>query len=312
MVDKYIRPDFLKAGDTIGVVAFASVVSQQQKLSRWREIFESWGLKVKESDHLYDSYVGELSAPDKDRASDFMKFLLDDEIKAIISFRGGYGSMRTLSIMDFEQIKNHPKWIVGFSDITALHCAIQKCGVESILGSMPSTILKFAEEPNNLDLAKSVESLRCALFGEKQKFDAKPHKYNRPGVASGRLVGGNLTLFRSAVGTKYENHLDEDSILLLEDVDEVLYVIDRKMLSLQEGGFFSRAKGIIIGQFTDTQREEVWGCSAYDLINDYMSKLDIPVAFGFSSGHEHPNYSLYLGREVKFVVDEEGSRLEFI
>ena len=312
MVEKYIRPEYLKPGDTIGVVAFASEVSQQQKLSRWREIFESWGLNVKESDHLFDSHIGELSASDSDRASDFMKFLLDDKIKAIVSFRGGYGSMRTLSVMDFEQIKNHPKWIVGFSDITALHCAIQKCGVESILGSMPSTILRFAEEPNDADLAKSVESLRCALFGEEQVFEAKPHKYNRLGSACGRLVGGNLTLFRSAVGTKYENRLEEDSILLLEDVDEVLYVIDRKMLSLQEGGFFSRAKGIIIGQFTDTQREEVWRCNAYDLINEYMSKLNIPVAFGFPSGHEHPNYSLYLGREVNLLVDENGSHLEFV
>ena len=125
-------------------------------------------------------------------------------------------------------------------------------------------------------------------------------------------MGGNLSLFVSCLGTPWQNHLDEDSILFLEDVDERMYNLDRMLLTLQQGGAFERAKGIIIGQFTDTSGEDEWQRKALDLVNEYMAPLEKPVLFGFDSGHEHPNYSLYLGREVTLDVTADGGCLKFI
>ena len=304
MMKRYIRPEFLKEGDTVAVVAMASSLSEKSRQTMyWKEMLESWGLHVKVGKHLYDSAPGEFAGSDADRAADIAEMLCDPEVKALISFRGGYGSMRTVRALDLDLFSQHPKWLVGFSDITVFHAMLQSRGIESIHGAMPSTL--------GDDSHVSEESLRKALFGKIRSYRTAPHPYSHPGQARGRLVGGNLSLFVSCLRTPWENHLDEDSILFIEDVDERMYNLDRMLLTLQQGGCFERAKGIIIGQFTDTSGEDEWQRKALDLVHEYMAPLDKPVLFGFDSGHEHPNYSLYLGREVTLDVTPDGGWLRF-
>lgn len=301
----YIRPEFLKKGDTVAVVAMASALSSQSRQTLyWKEMFESWGLHVKIGKHLYDSAPGDFAGSDQDRAADITEMLLDPEVKALVSFRGGYGSMRTLRALDLDLFSQHPKWLVGFSDITVFHAMLQSRGIESILGAMPSTVGEGS--------AVSEESLRKALFGEIKSYRTAPHAFNHTGSARGRLVGGNLSLIVSCLGTPWQNRLRENSILFIEDVDERMYNLDRMLLTLQQGGTFDRAKAVIIGQFTDTSGEDEWQRKALDLVNEYMAPLDKPVLFGFDCGHEHPNYSLYLGREVTLDITSDGGSLKFV
>lgn len=305
MMKAYIRPEFLKKGDTVAVVAMASALSPQSRQTLyWKEMFESWGLHVKIGKHLYDSAPGDFAGSDQDRAADITEMLLDPEVKALVSFRGGYGSMRTLRALDLDLFSQHPKWLVGFSDITVFHAMLQSRGIESILGAMPSTVGEGS--------AVSEESLRKALFGEIKSYRTAPHAFNHTGSARGRLVGGNLSLIVSCLGTPWQNRLRENSILFIEDVDERMYNLDRMLLTLQQGGTFDRAKAVIIGQFTDTSGEDQWQRKALDLVNEYMAPLDKPVLFGFDCGHEHPNYSLYLGREVTLDITSDGGSIKFL
>ena len=302
---QYLRPAYLKPGDTVAVVALASALSEESRQTLyWKEMLESWGLHVKPGRHLYDRAPGDFAGSDADRAADLTEMLLDPDVKAIISFRGGYGSMRTVRAMDLDLFAAHPKWLVGFSDITVFHAVLQSMGIESILGAMPSTL--------GADSKVSEESLRKALFGEIKSYRTAPHAFNHTGQVRGRLVGGNLSLFVSCLGTPWQNRLRENSILFIEDVDERMYNLDRMLLTLQQGGCFDRAKGIVIGQFTDTSGEDEWQRKAIDLVNEYMAPLDKPVLFGFDCGHEHPNYSLYLGRAVSLDVTPDGGLLKFI
>ncbi|MBR6424109.1 MAG: LD-carboxypeptidase [Bacteroidales bacterium] len=306
---KFLQPAYLQKGDTVAVVALASALSEEsRKTMYWKEMLESWGLRVKLGKHLYDSAPGEFAGLDDDRAADLEAMLRDPEVKAIISFRGGYGSMRTVRAMDPSLFTEYPKWLVGFSDITVFHTVLQSRGIESILGAMPSTIGPDAGP----DAKISEESLRKALFGEIKSYRTAPHPFSHPGSARGRLVGGNLSLIVSCLGTPWQNPLTEDSILFIEDVDERMYNLDRMLLTLQQGGTFDRAKAVIIGQFTDTSGEAEWQRKALDLVHEYMAPLDKPVLFGFDCGHEHPNYSLYLGRAVSLDVTPDGGFLKFL
>ena len=299
----YIRPEFLKKGDTVAVIALASALSESSRQTLyWKEMLESWGLRVKTGKHLYDSEPGDFAGTDADRAADLTEALLDDEVKAIISFRGGYGSMRTVRAMDLSLFAAHPKWLVGFSDITVFHAVLRSMGIESILGAMPSTVGEGSQV--------SEESLRKALFGEIKSYRTASHPYNQCGSARGRLVGGNLSLVVSCLRTPWEVRPRENFVLFLEDVDERMYNIDRMMLTLQQGGLLDRAKAIVIGQFTDTAGEDEWKRCALDLMHEYMP-ADKPILFGFDCGHEHPNYSLYLGREVTLDVTPDGGLLKF-
>lgn len=304
----FIRPDYLKKGDTVAVIALGYALDEAGRNTLyWKELFESWGLHVKTGAHLYDKTAGGFAGSDEDRAADLACMLLDPDVKAIISFRGGYGSMRTVRAFcakyGAELFLTHPKWLAGFSDITVFHSLLRTLELESIHGAMPCTF----DENSRV----SEESLRKALFGEVKGYGTAPHPYNRTGSARGRLVGGNLCLLHSCLGTPWDNPMHEDCILLLEEVDERMYNLDRMLLTLQQGGYFKRAKGIIVGQITDTTGEAEWQRNATDLIHEYMPD-DRPVLFGFDAGHEHPNYSLYLGREATLDITDDGGYLKFL
>ncbi|MBR5856841.1 MAG: LD-carboxypeptidase [Bacteroidales bacterium] len=300
-----MRPEFLKPGDTVAVMAIASAPSDAQLAANWKEQMESWGLKVKIGSNITAKYPGDFAGTHKQRADDLATFIADKEVKAIISIRGGYGTMHTIKNFDLNAFKENPKWLVGYSDITILHYALQKMGIESIHRAMPGT---FTEEFDGF----SQNSLKDALFGNVTAYTTNPSPYNSFGTAQGRLIGGNLTLMRNLVATPNDHNFDEPTILFIEDIDERMYTIDSKLWHLRECGHLAKCKGIVVGYFTDTREEDQWQRGIYDLIHEYTAPLGIPVMYNFPCGHEHPNASIYLGRNVQMSVGEQGGVLMFM
>ena len=184
----YLRPPFLRPGDTVSVVAVSSKLPKKVDTSFIRTI-ASWGLTVKLGEHLFSRDSGWFAGTDRERAGDLQRALDDPSVRAVIFYKGGYGAVRTLDHLDLKVLRKHPKWLAGFSDVTVLHQALRKIGVESIHGTMPVLF-----RTDTLKTDTSALSLRDALFGEIGGYRTPPHAYNRPGRAEGRLVGGNLSL----------------------------------------------------------------------------------------------------------------------
>ena len=302
----YLRPPFLRPGDTVSVVAVSSKLPKKVDTSFIRTI-ASWGLTVKLGEHLFSRDSGWFAGTDRERAGDLQRALDDPSVRAVIFYKGGYGAVRTLDHLDLKVLRKHPKWLAGFSDVTVLHQALRKIGVESIHGTMPVLF-----RTDTLKTDTSALSLRDALFGEIGGYRTSPHAYNRPGRAEGRLVGGNLSLIYALNGTDMDNDMDEPSVLFIEDVGENIYHIDRMMQNLKRSGKLARAKAVVVGYFNKMKFEKEWGADAEALINAYTASLGVPVIFGFPAGHASPNMSLYMGRRVSVVVTPEGAALEFL
>ena len=303
----FLRPPYLHRGDTVGIVSPAGKLPLKTDTALIRQRFESWGLHVKFGAHCADREQPYFAGTDKERAADLQAMIDDESVKAVIACRGGYGSVRLLPLVDLARLRERPKWVVGFSDITMLHLALRKLRIESIHGPMPAGFdFDGKEDP-------SAESLRQALFGETVCIEVEPHPLNQPGTASGCLSGGNLTVIRSADGTPEELTAEEPTVLLIEEVGEFVYRIDRLMQSLTRSGRLGSLKAILVGHFSDMVGMKKFGVAdAYAIISSYTRPLGIPVVFGFPAGHAEPNLAVYLGRRVTVSVDDEGARVEFV
>ncbi|MCR2029592.1 S66 peptidase family protein [Alistipes timonensis] len=303
----FLRPPYLHRGDTVGIVSPAGKLPLKTDTAKIRQRFESWGLHVKFGPHCADREQPYFAGTDKERAADLQAMIDDESVKAVIACRGGYGSVRLLPLVDLARLRERPKWVVGFSDITMLHLALRKLRIESIHGPMPAGFdFDGKEDP-------SAESLRQALFGETVCIEVEPHPLNQPGTASGCLSGGNLTVIRSADGTPEELTAEEPTVLLIEEVGEFVYRIDRLMQSLTRSGRLGSLKAILVGHFSDMVGMKKFGVAdAYAIISSYTRPLGIPVVFGFPAGHAEPNLAVYLGRRVTVSVDDEGARVEFV
>jgi muramoyltetrapeptide carboxypeptidase len=224
-------------------------------------------------------------------------------IKAIWCARGGYGTVRVVDLIDFTQFKKHPKWLVGFSDVTVLHNHLNTMGYKSIHGIMPISLAKATPE--------AIESLRLSLFGQPLQYAIDSHPMNRLGKASGELVGGNLSILYSLLGSP--SAIDcKDKILYIEDLDEYLYHIDRMMMNLKRNGCLESLKGIIVGSMTDMKDNDIpWGKNALEIVQDVTKKYDIPMIFNFPAGHIHDNRALILGNNVTLDVTENCSTVVF-
>lgn len=298
-------PPYLKSGDKIAIVAPARKVKVSE-MEPAISIFRGWGLQIVTGPHLFGEYH-QFSGSDEDRAADLQMMLDDTEIKAIVCARGGYGTVKIIDNLNFTKFEQNPKWIVGFSDITVLHSHIQSMfGIETIHAAMP---VNFAESGTD---DQSLESLRQALFGELKPYRLPVHPLNISGSASGLLVGGNLSILYSLIGSPSD--IDTNGkILFLEDVDEYLYHLDRMMMNLKRTGKLSGIKGLIVGGLADMKDNAIpYGKSGEEIIFSYAKELDIPVCFGFPAGHIPDNRSLFMGREAELVVGESGSVLGFI
>ncbi len=302
----FIRPPYLQAGDTVGIVAPAGKLPEKVDTAQIRHRFEEWGLHVRFGTCLNPDKKAYFAAPDSVRAAELQGMIDDPAVKAVIACRGGYGSVRLLPHLRLEALREHPKWIVGFSDITTLHLALRRLGIESIHGPMPGGF-RFREDEED-----SSESLREALFGEIRRIEVDPHPRNCYGEARGRLAGGNLTVICAANGTPEALRCDTPTILFIEEIGEFAYRIDRMMQSLERCGVLCNLQAVIVGHFTKTLGCDRFGVEEPEsILESYLRPLGIPVVFGFPAGHDEPNLALYLGREITVCVDQTGARIDF-
>jgi muramoyltetrapeptide carboxypeptidase len=299
-----IIPPYLKPGDKIGICATARKVFRIN-MEEAAKIPESWGMEVVFGKNLFGD-LHQFSGTDEERAEDLQTFLDDPEIKAVFCARGGYGTMRIIDLLDFTEFKKHPKWIVGYSDITVLHSHIHtNCNTATLHATMP---INF-----KLDLF-STESMRKALMGipVEYKTENKTAGKNRPGKAEGQLIGGNLSLLYAML------HSDSDintngKILFLEDLDEYLYHVDRMVLSLKRAGKFNGLKGLIIGDMIQMKDNEIlFGKNAEEIIAEHVERFDFPVCYGFPAGHDIKNYALPFGKTALLDVGVDSATLTFL
>ncbi|HRM45200.1 MAG TPA: LD-carboxypeptidase [Flavobacterium sp.] len=296
-----ITPPHLQKGDTVAILATARK-NLDDNLKPAIDLLKSWGLNV-----VIGSSIGldnnQLAGTDEQRAADFQQQLNNPNIKAIWCVKGGYGTVRMIDLLDFTAFKKNPKWIVGFSDVTVLHNHLNTLGFKSIHGIMPVTVAKATPE--------AIETLRIALFGEKLKYEIDPFMMNRPGKATGELVGGNLSILYSLFGSP--SAIDcTDKILFIEDLDEYLYHIDRMMINLKRNGCLESIKGIVVGSMTKMKDNDIpWGKNAIEIIEDVTKTYNIPVLYNFPAGHIQDNRALILGDIVTINVNEKCSTLVF-
>jgi muramoyltetrapeptide carboxypeptidase len=304
LLEQMIVPPFLQAGDTIRLVAPARKPSAAS-ITDACNILQSWGLNVELGEHILTHDHPYFASDDAARCSDLQKALDDVSIKAVICIRGGYGTTRILDSLNFDSFLNHPKWIVGFSDITALHLKLQQLGVQSIHGTMP---VMFSG--NNA--LPSVESLRNVLFGNKPELTFTTHKKNIPGNATGELVGGNLSLLVDSLGTESELQT-KNKILIIEEIDEYLYKIDRMLVQLKRAGKFKNVSAVLVGHMSEMKDTEFsFGEEMEAIFLHHLSALDIPLAFNFPSGHENPNIAWAEGAWASVSITSPTSTLHYL
>lgn len=296
------RPSILQKGDKIGIVATAKKISEAEIFPAVK-IFQSWGLQPVLGRHLFHS-EHQFAGTDTKRLEDIQSMINDPEIKAIICARGGYGTTRIVDAIDFTALQQNPKWIIGFSDITALLFDLYNQGLESVHGIMAGLFHKEDRE-------ESVKSLHKVLFGDGIVIKAPYHSYNRAGEISAEVVGGNLSILCNLVGTSSD--IDYRNIILfIEDLDEYLYHIDRMMVQLKRTGKLSQIGGLIVGDMSDMRDNEIpFGRNAYEIIHEHVQFYDFPVGFGFPIGHEAKNLAVPVGRIATFNVGDSGSTLHF-
>ena len=296
-----IIPQFLKAGDTVAIVCTARKFFPEDAKPAI-DLLESWGLKVKLGNTIGLNNC-QLGGTDTERAADFQAQLDDENVKAIWCARGGYGTVRIIDALDFTKFKKHPKWIMGFSDVTVLHSQLNVERVATLHSIMPFTV------PTAPEVVK--ETLRKALFGETISYSIPSKSYDVKGSASGELVGGNISILYSLLGSK--SAIDtKDKILFIEDLDEYLYHIDRMMYNLKRNGYFENVKGIIVGSMADMHDNEIpFGQNEVQIITEIAKENRIPIAFQFPAGHQSDNRTLIFGQQVVFEVNEKEIKLKF-
>lgn len=297
-------PPFLKKGSLVGITATARKVTPEELFS-CRQALQRQGFRIREGRHLYatDHQYG---GTDAQRAEGLQELMDDPEVEAILCARGGYGTMRILPNLDFTGIRENPKWIIGFSDITCLHAALLQEGIASIHG-----LMAFSFDPARSD-GESRKRLMHLLKGQPDPVEYRHIPLppaRKDGKAIGRLIGGNLSLINQLSGTQWQPD-STGKILFLEDLDEYLYHLDRMMLHLKNAGWFEGLSGMVVGHFSDMKDNPVpFGRSALQIIADAVAEYQFPVAWHFPAGHEKQNYPIVIGANCSLEV--EGHRVTF-
>lgn len=296
------QPPYLKKGDKIALVCPAKKLPKP--IDHAIAQLESWGLEVVIGESVYASHH-QFAGNDTLRAEDIQRFLDDPSIKAIISGRGGYGTIRIIDDLDFTEFNKNPKWLVGFSDITVLLShLIAQCYCQCIHAQMPYTFDESTPE--------ALSSLKKALFGEKQTYSYQSLFKNRAGEASGVLIGGNLSLLTMVQGSVSEMDFT-GKILFLEDVGEQEYGIDRMLRMLKRAGKLKNLKGLILGAFTEIEEEKIpFGQTADEVAWDLVKEYGYPVCFNFPTGHIDNNLSMVLGAEVNLKVEVNNVQFKYL
>ena len=295
-----IAPPPLVAGQRVALVAPARKISLPEVETAVAQL-RAWGLEVVLGESIGAAHH-QFAGDDDLRRRDLQRQLDDPHIRAIFCARGGYGTGRLVDALDFKGFQQNPKWVAGFSDITVLSSHLLRLGYQSIHGVMP---VLFGQPGG----AAAIESLRRALFGEPLACAAPPYSLNRPGTATGELVGGNLSLLHTSTGTSSQVSF-AGRILFIEDLDEYLYHLDRMLLHLHRSGQLVGLAGLVVGHFSQLKDNAVpFGQTVQEIIHHYAQPYDWPVGYGFPVGHEPDNQALVVGRAATLTVDAAGSRL---
>jgi muramoyltetrapeptide carboxypeptidase len=288
-------PPALKKGDKIAITCPAKKLPAP--MTDAVALLQSWGLEVVLGDTV-DASFHQFAGDDELRARDMQRLVDDDSVKAIIAARGGYGTIRMIDLVDFSGFAQHPKWLVGFSDITILHTHLfTNYGIQTIHGQMPVNIPDAS--------AYSLETLRKALFGEQLSYRFNSHPLNRRGDCLGILAGGNLSLLIAVSGSVSD--LDyTGKILFIEDVGEYLYAIDRMLRNLKRAGKLKQLAGLIVGGFTDIKDNDIpFGQTVPEMVMEVVKEYDYPVCFDFPAGHIPNNCSLVFGKVTRLTIDTD-------
>ncbi len=289
-------PPYLSGGDTIGIVCPAGYMSAENT-ARCAATLTQWGFKVRTGRTVGGDSTNYFSGTDEERLADLQSMLDDEEVKAILFGRGGYGIGRIIDRISFKRFRKSPKWVLGYSDITLLHAHIYANYDIATAHSPMAGAFNEKPEPD-----KYTHSIYELLTGKPLSYTCEPHPFNRRGEVKAILTGGNLTLLAHAVGGSSDLKT-KGCLLFLEDIGEYLYNIDRMLYQLKRAGKLHKPGGIIIGSFTDCKdTERPFGKNAYEIIRDVLDEFDYPICFGFPVGHAMENFALKCGVEYRLKV----------
>ena len=297
-------PPYLQKGDTIGIVCPAGFMPVEKISECIRVLNDEWGFTTRVGTTIGRQHHY-FSGTDEERLEDFQHMLDDENVKAILCARGGYGLSRIIDKIDFSNFRKNPKWIIGFSDVTVLHSHIYR---NYNIATMHAPMANAFNDDGYKN--EFVQSLRNALEGKKIKYQVAAHAFNRKGEAIGELVGGNLALLSHLVGTASDIKT-KGRILFIEDVGEYLYNIDRMLYQLKRSGKLDKLAGLIVGGFTDMKdTERPFGQTVHEIIRDAVAEYDYPVCFNFPVSHGTENYALKIGTGYKLKVGKNKVILE--
>ncbi|MEO7308077.1 MAG: LD-carboxypeptidase [Ferruginibacter sp.] len=294
-------PPYLKKGDMIGITCPAGYMAEA-KAQTCISNLQSWGFEVMVGKTLGGRSKNYFSGTDEVRRNEMQAMLDDNNIKAILCGRGGYGVTRIIDELDFTAFEQNPKWIIGFSDITVLHAHLySKINTASLHAPMASA---FNEGEN-----KYIKSLHKAITGKKSKYICAAHPYNKTGTATAELIGGNLSLLVHLSGTVSDINT-ENKILFIEDIGEHIYNIDRMLYQLKRSGKLDKLAGLIVGGFTDMlDTERPFGKKVNKLIKEITAAYDYPVCFNFPVSHTKENYALKIGVNYTLKISKNKTQL---
>lgn len=288
-------PAYLQPGDSIGITSAAGYISLEGIAPAVAQM-KAWGFNV-----IVGNTVGKkdftFGGTDAERLADLQEMLNNPTIKAIMCARGGYGLVRIIDKLNFKKFKKNPKWIIGFSDITVLHSHINRqCRIATIHSKMCNS---FPDDPATADEVQqaTINSIRQCLVGEEMLYTAAVNNYNRHGIASGELVGGNLRTLETLSATP-SDLVTRNKILFVEDTGEYLYSIDRMFWNMERSGKLAHLSGLIIGGFKikkETNEEDSFGKTLEEIVQEKVAKYNYPVCFDFPVGHQKNNFALRCG-----------------
>lgn len=305
-----ITPKALQKGDTIAIFSPATTVKREQ-LEGAVPTLEKLGFNVRVMPHALGPADGTYAAHEELRLKDFLDAYSDPEVRAVLCSRGGYGAVHFIDALSPELLRSDPKWVIGFSDVSALHAMMRRAGIASLHSSMTKHLSEFpSDDYVNTSLVK-------ILTGSKEmEYRGPADSRNIFGEGRGELRGGNLAVLDGLVGTDFDVLIPkegEEVILFIEDISEAIYRTERMVRRLALCGALSHYKGIIVGQFTDSGSSLNYECTA-DMLRERLPQWgakDIPIAFDFPIGHFAGNLPVVHGSDATLVVDAEGSRLTF-
>ncbi|MEI7503491.1 MAG: LD-carboxypeptidase [Paludibacter sp.] len=297
-----ITPPFLNPNDQIRIVSPSGFINPEF-VDGATKVLTSWGLQVSEGEFTRSEY-GRFAGTKEQRIADLQMALNDPNVNAILCSRGGYGISQIIDKLDFTQFTVLPKWLIGFSDVTILHNVITNLGIASIHGIMAKHLTELASN------AEPVIRLREMLFGKQPFYSIPTNEFNKTGIATGKLIGGNLSVLMGLRGSPFD--LDySNAILFIEDIAEKPYHIDRMMQNLRFSGVLAKLSGLIVGQFSDCDEDPLMMQSISEIILDAVKDYNYPVCFDFPAGHVDFNLPLMLGGNIHLEVTKESAQLRY-